>query len=53
MVLEVSGVLEFSGEELGFSGGTVGSDSGREDGLVVMLLSGGLWAELCWLGCGE
>ncbi|GMY22054.1 hypothetical protein FCV25MIE_17295, partial [Fagus crenata] len=43
----------FSGEELGFSGVTVGSDSGREDGLVVMLFSEGLWAGLCWLGRGE
>ena len=44
MVLEVSGVLEFSGEEFGFSRVTVGYDSGREDGLVEMLLSEGLWA---------
>jgi hypothetical protein len=53
VVLEVSGVLEFSGEEFGFSGVTMGCDLGREDGLVEMLLSEGLWAGLCWLGRGE
>ena len=60
MVLEVSGLLEFTVEEVEFSevavgcsGVTVGSDSGREDGLGVMLLSEGLWAGLCELGRGE
>ncbi len=53
MVLEVSGVLEFSGEKVGVSGVTVGSDSGREDGSVVMLLREELWAGFCWLGRGE
>ncbi|GMY26854.1 hypothetical protein FCV25MIE_22096 [Fagus crenata] len=60
VVLEVSGLLEFTVKEVGFSGVTVGfsgvtggSDSGRENGLVVMLLSEGLWAGLCGLGRGE
>ncbi len=43
-------MLEVSGEGLEVSGVTVGWESGKEDGLVEMLLSEGLWAGLCWVG---
>ncbi len=60
VVLEVSGLMEFSVREVEFSeaaegcsGVTVGCNSGREDGLTGGLLSEGVWAGLCELGRGE
>ena len=55
-VLEVSGLVEFTVEEVEFSGVavgcsgvTVGSNSGKDDGLTVGLLSEVLWAGLSTL----
>ena len=42
--------VEFSGVAVGCSGVTVGSNSGKDDGLTVGLLSEVLWAGLCELG---
>ena len=60
VVLEVSGLMEFSVREVEFSevavgcsGVTVGCNSGREDGLTGWLLSEGVWAGFCELGRRE